>query len=512
MALLVFLMIAAGFFRLQSALVTNAKRAYDPLPEELMNTEQLIAHQEYGVQVHRVVTEDGYVLGMQRIACGRFASNCSAGRVPVLLMHGLAASSDVWVSDLYNQSLGFILADAGYDVWLGNCRGTSSSQDHISLSHLDPRYWEFSWEEMSDYDLPAMVDYIRNATAAARIHYVGHSQGTLIAFAKIADNPRFAEKIDLFFALAPVTTVGHITTPLRLLAPFASTIQRSLSLFGDRTLGHVSWVLGYVKPNCRQQTGWLDFCQYIIFFFAGAQDISHLDRMRMPVYLSHYPAETSMKNIVHFSQMVQSKQLARYDYGLMENLNHYLSFSPPTYDMSGARTKTVLFWSEQDAFASGLDVDSLMKKLPQYVDHRLDGFSHIDFLYASPRRPRLAAAASFRQFESFHSTKAPNIVRSRVEPPSHRCQRRRQSSSLVRDGNPEQVGLPSLADPVTALLQNDVRSLSQSTAPLSQADDQILDEQDAKRRIYGWRKAICASVVAEADDDDDNDDYVSMAD
>ena len=51
---------------------------------------------------------------------------------------------------------------------------------------------------MSDYDLPAMVDYIRNQTSqAARVHYVGHSQGTLIAFAKLAHDPKFAQKVGL---------------------------------------------------------------------------------------------------------------------------------------------------------------------------------------------------------------------------------------------------------------------------------------------------------------------------
>lgn len=64
----------------------------------------------------------------------------------------------------------------------------------------------------------------------------------------------------------------------------------------------------------------------------------------------------------------------------------FIQFRPPTYDMSRARTKTVLFWSEQDAFASGLDVDALKKTLPRYVDYRLNGFSHIDFLYGLSAR------------------------------------------------------------------------------------------------------------------------------
>ena len=35
------------------------------------------------------------------------------------------------------------LADAGYDVWLANARGTKYSQDNINYSVDDNEYWDF---------------------------------------------------------------------------------------------------------------------------------------------------------------------------------------------------------------------------------------------------------------------------------------------------------------------------------------------------------------------------------
>ena len=39
--------------------------------------------------------------------------------------------------------------------------------------------------------------------------FIGQSQGTMLMFAKGSEDPEFGKKIKTFFALAPVTTIGH---------------------------------------------------------------------------------------------------------------------------------------------------------------------------------------------------------------------------------------------------------------------------------------------------------------
>lgn len=62
---------------------------------------------------------------------------------------------------------------------------------------------------MAHYDLPAMINYALQVTGQEKLFYVGHSQGTLIAFNGFADNPALGNKIKAFFALAPIYTLNN---------------------------------------------------------------------------------------------------------------------------------------------------------------------------------------------------------------------------------------------------------------------------------------------------------------
>lgn len=75
---------------------------------------ELIAHEGYRGEAHKVETEDGYILKLHRII-----PRNPNGKQPILIMHGIAAASSDFVVTGKNVGLGYLLSDYGYDVWMG---------------------------------------------------------------------------------------------------------------------------------------------------------------------------------------------------------------------------------------------------------------------------------------------------------------------------------------------------------------------------------------------------------
>lgn len=92
---------------------------------------ELIEYYGYDAEEHSVVTEDGYNLTIFR--CNSKGQSQNKKKV-VVLHHGVLASSDDYCMNNPRQSLAYVMADANYDVWLSNARGSFYSRRHITLS------------------------------------------------------------------------------------------------------------------------------------------------------------------------------------------------------------------------------------------------------------------------------------------------------------------------------------------------------------------------------------------
>ena len=115
------------------------------------------------------------------------------------------------------NSVPFAMAEAGYDVWLGNNRGNKYSRKHISVHPDDHHeaFFDFSFETLGMFDVPAMIDYELKITGRKNLTWIGHSQGTSQMFAALStDQAKYVDKINLFVALAPIARLRDVMDAL----------------------------------------------------------------------------------------------------------------------------------------------------------------------------------------------------------------------------------------------------------------------------------------------------------
>ncbi|RMZ96707.1 lysosomal acid lipase cholesteryl ester hydrolase-like [Brachionus plicatilis] len=364
--------------------LVKAKLNFDSDPDEYINTSGLIRSKGYVAEEHNVHTDDGYILTIHRIPHSRHEKKYSVGKPVVFLQHGLLDASSTWVVNFPEQSLGFLLADAGYDVWLGNMRGNTYGLRHEKLHANQSEFWNFSWDELAKHDLPSMISYVLKLTGQNSLVYVGHSQGTLIGFSEFGTNKNLASTIKLFIALGPVATIKHIISPVRYVAELGAPTNQQIwfNLFGEKDFLPSSKFMEWLADKfCSAEFTDRLLCMNILFAFCGPTKF--LNQTRVPVYTTHAPAGTSVKNLAHYGQSVISGKFQMYDYGSKENLIQYNQTTPPQYDISKVRVPTALYWAKNDWLADPVDLEYIRKNLPNIVDdYEIMDWDHLDFVWA----------------------------------------------------------------------------------------------------------------------------------
>ncbi|KAL1476438.1 hypothetical protein MTO96_036501, partial [Rhipicephalus appendiculatus] len=252
----------------------------------------------------------------------------------------------------------FLLADAGYDVWLGNYRGTPYSRGHLEYSDSDSRYWDFRLDEVGLLDLPALVDYVLARTGWPQLFLVGFSQGNTAAWAMLADKPQYNDKILLLVALAPVANMTFIRSPVRLLVPISPLLTASaIAANRGRLLVRPQWFRRLAYALCESPLRYA--CALPTFLLFGVNP-NQLNQSRLAVYTSHIPSGASKRNVEQYAQV-----------------------DSPAYDFSKIAAPVALFSARNDFFANPEDVSTLRRSLPNVVlDYIVPepAFTHLDFV------------------------------------------------------------------------------------------------------------------------------------
>eukprot|EP00891_Asterochloris_glomerata_P003135 jgi/Astpho2/3135/Aster-03418 len=347
----------------------------------------------YVLEEYSVQTPDGFLLGLYRIPFGQHESAQHARKPVVLLQHALLDCSASWVVNGPGKSLAYILADAGWDVWMSNVRGSTFSREHISLSPADTEFWSWSFDEMAAYDLPAVIDFICSATGARELGYVGHSQGTTMGFAAFSSQPELADKVSIAVMLAPVTFLGHISSrPVATMAEMET--DKIFELAGAREfLPQRKSTSDMYGQLCRRAP---QVCVNSIEAICG-YDTDNLNTSMLPLYLAYTPADSrfvqtqssaaapsmaaALSGHRTAAAHVQAPASRTWYTGLKAsaarwkttpslrsmtgrcNQDVYGSREPPVYDLSQIQIPIALFSGSEDLLSDARDIGSLTEAL-----------------------------------------------------------------------------------------------------------------------------------------------------
>lgn len=354
---------------------------------------------KYVIEEYTVQTEDGYLNKLFRIRltqnekdklCDEKQANLDK---PVLLQHGLLDSSDGWFVDS-DKSIGFHLLHDGYDVWAGNNRGNKYSLKHINEEISDYDYFEFCWDEMGIYDVPAFYKFIMQKTGKDKIIYFGHSEGTSQFFVGAVDDSSrdfITKHTAKFFGLAPIAFIKNTkSTVLRALSSVRWLIEPLFYIFG---------IYNIAPSVCHEPVLVADFAQWFCDHFGfvcrnifPGLKITSEDTLLSQLHnaLTHYTSGTGYLNLVKYAQSItysKEEKLQRLDRGYLGNLRKYGSLYPPVLDVSQFDINAVLIGGTDDELGDVEDVSMLssMFKSEKTSTYFLNKFDHLSFIF--PRDP-----------------------------------------------------------------------------------------------------------------------------
>ncbi|XP_053997911.1 uncharacterized protein LOC128886773 [Hylaeus anthracinus] len=362
--------------------VNVSKLVYEPLVD--MINLQLIRKNGYPAEAHTIATKDGYLLTLHRIP-GR------SGAPAVYLQHGIFGSSADWVVLGRGNALAYLLADQGYDVWLGNLRGNTYSKGHISLSPKDSTFWDFSWHESGVYDLPATITHITDLKNDTLHAYVGYSMGSTCFFVMASERPQVVNLLRSAYSLAPVAYMKHLKSPARYLAPFRNIIKKFVQLIGKGEVPAMNYLMKYaLKYLCYFEAIRNNICTKMMLLAVGFE-APLFNSTLLPLIFNHVPAGTSIKAFTHYSQEIISGYFRQYDYGEQRNIEIYNSVEPPRYNLSTIAIPNTFIYAQNDWLSNTIDVMRLANELPEkphMYKIPYKKFNHIDYVWGSDT-PRL---------------------------------------------------------------------------------------------------------------------------
>ncbi|GAX76371.1 hypothetical protein CEUSTIGMA_g3817.t1 [Chlamydomonas eustigma] len=353
---------------------TTALSALISPPLSVGDMAGMVTSKGFGLEEHDVITSDGYIIVNFRIPRSSGSVSAPPGP-PVLLLHGISLSSTCWVINQPDQSLAFILADKGYDVWMSNTRGNTFSKASVQYSNQQSKFWAFSADEMALIDLPATIDYILQVTGYQQVAFVGHSQGASLMLMLLARKPQYNSLVSINLSLAPVVFAKYIKSQIMVSFFKLANTSAAASLLPPQQFFFMSPVVQALFLNGACQLP-VEVSTCILATQAMFGPSTHITVQQYMRYWQAWPSPTSYWNALQWAQMYNepTPRFFKFNYG-------------PEYELQQVLTPTMLFSGGKDVLSTPLDINLTSKYLRKsgalLMHNTIDGYSHMDFIWDS---------------------------------------------------------------------------------------------------------------------------------
>lgn len=147
--------------------------------------------------LHQPKTMDGF-----KITLEHFPPRGSIQRkYPVILCHGLFANRNYFKIN-EEQSIVALLQNEGYSVWLMDLRGRPTAGD--TGWFFGDHTFTYNVDDYIRDDVNTALKYVTEKSGAPKVHWIGHSMGGMILYARLAHYPE--NRIASFIAYGSPTT------------------------------------------------------------------------------------------------------------------------------------------------------------------------------------------------------------------------------------------------------------------------------------------------------------------
>lgn len=379
--------------------ITLCKSGKNSVDDAIINgitPDDLAGEEGFILEKYEVETEDGYVLNLWRFneSLDTLTQTELSNRVPVLMVHGIMDTGTFPMYNYRNNSMAYVLFDAGYDVWSLSTRGTTYSMNHKTFTTDSEEFWDFSFSQIGQYDIPAAIDFILDGHSIySSVFLVGHSMGTTSIQALLTAHDRWnfdTSKVRGAVMLAPAIHIKGCQTAVigTLLEKQSETIllKEVKRLFGTKSILEHTGVVSEIPDICYKNP---ELCLEFEQAVAGVNpDSTSIDKDRMYVYVNFYPAGSSVQAVNHLIQLAKRDVFADYDYGKIENKARYGTTSYPTFDPSDFPKEIPLYvmYGGQDALVVKDSAEKFIKEMQtaninDFRVKELENYSHGDFIF-----------------------------------------------------------------------------------------------------------------------------------